>query len=389
MRARVSLTHVGTQRIGRARPAERRRRALRALRQRRRRPRRLKGSRGHAPIDGLEQMPGAISEVRRGRLELSGDGHSVSILLWSPHYSVLSRAAARRVPCRQQNRRDDPPAASRRHPGARARPAAADRPARTAGRRRRDGGRPAGRAVMPGMADAADCSGSLPRSLARTAERPEPDRARAVHVHRRRPRRIAEVRPEPARRCRHQRRQHRRAVCRRRAAVAGAPRGARARRCRRVAIRVVHRRGHEHHGISRAGEDPDGTPAARDRDRPDRHRLRRLRRCGRLADPGGDPVADSHRRAAVDGCADVRTRRLRRFHAAGRATGPRLACAAPRNLRRVGGRNRGDAARRAVVGRGDRCAGRACAVRRVRRRPDDAAEPDRRRRRSAGWNRSR
>src|SRR5712692_10471794 len=50
----------------------------------------MKGSRRHAPIDGLEQAPSPIREVRHGRLDLSGSEHAISVLpvvLSRPHYT--------------------------------------------------------------------------------------------------------------------------------------------------------------------------------------------------------------------------------------------------------------------------------------------------------------
>ena len=52
------------------------------------------------PIDGLEQAPGPIGEIRHGRLELSGNGHAGDALLWAGIIASPRAAPVRRVPPR-------------------------------------------------------------------------------------------------------------------------------------------------------------------------------------------------------------------------------------------------------------------------------------------------
>ncbi len=111
-------------------------------------------------------------------------------------------------------------------------------------------------------------------------------RAGPVHVPRRarsRPRRAAEPR---ARRAGHQPRRHRRSALSRRAARHVTVPGARAGRHFIHAVRAVHGRGAECHGVSRARAHSAGALARQNAGRHDRHRVRRRRRRHRVVHAG-------------------------------------------------------------------------------------------------------
>src|SRR5205814_7724456 len=102
--ARARLTHARrTERVGGARPAELRRRALAALQERRRRPRRLKRRAVDAAVEGLKCGPEDAGGPREGEFERRRRVHPESqytTTFTAEHARARPRRAPRDRACR-------------------------------------------------------------------------------------------------------------------------------------------------------------------------------------------------------------------------------------------------------------------------------------------------